>query len=175
MPLDAQSVFGLDISAFELFVRTSIIYLGLMFLLRVIGRREAGSLELPDLLMILLIADGVQNGISGRYSTVTGAAIVGGTILTWNFVLSAAVYRFEFIQKLVQPKPLLLVREGSLVRGNMRKEFITTDELMSLLRSQGVYELQSVQHAYLEADGQLSVRKRGNAPEAGNDRRRMAH
>ena len=72
MPLDLDAVFGLNMSGFELFVRTTIVYLGLLAAMRVIARREAGSLELPDLLMIVLIADGVQNGMSGNYSTVTG-------------------------------------------------------------------------------------------------------
>jgi uncharacterized membrane protein YcaP (DUF421 family) len=144
--------------------------------MRVIARREAGSLELPDLLMIVLIADGVQNGMSGNYSTVTGAAIVGGTILGWNYLLTALTYRFTWVRNLVRPKPLLLVRHGIMVRENMRKEFVTADELMSLLRSEEVYDLRSVEVAYLEADGKLSVRKRGNPPEPPSDRRRaMAH
>src|SRR6185437_5006376 len=160
MPLDLDAVFGLNMSGFELFVRTTIVYLGLLAAMRVIARREAGSLELPDLLMIVLIADGVQNGMSGNYSTVTGAAIVGGTILGWNYVLTMLTYRFDFVRRLLRPKPLLLVRNGIMVRGNMRKEFVTSDELMSLLRSEGVQDLESVEAAYLEADGQLSVRKR---------------
>jgi uncharacterized membrane protein YcaP (DUF421 family) len=171
MPLDLDAVFGLNMSGFELFVRTTIVYLGLLAAMRVIARREAGSLELPDLLMIVLIADGVQNGMSGNYSTVTGAAIVGGTILGWNYVLTMLTYRFDFFRRLLRPKPLLLVRNGVMVRGNMRKEFVTSDELMSLLRSEEVYDLDSVEAAYLEADGQLSVRKRGSPPEPPRGRR----
>jgi uncharacterized membrane protein YcaP (DUF421 family) len=157
--LDFGEVFGLDVSGFELFVRTSVIYLLLVLAMRFLARREAGSLELPDLLMVVLIADGVQNGMSGAYSTVTGAIIVGGTIIGWNFVLTYLMYKSGAARRLLRPSPLLLVQDGALLRRNMRKEFVTADEVLSMLRTQGIYDLSEVQSARLEADGQISVRK----------------
>jgi uncharacterized membrane protein YcaP (DUF421 family) len=170
-------MFGLTgTPGFELFLRTTIIYLGLLAAMRFIARREAGSLELPDLLMIVLIADGVQNGMSGEYSSVTGAAIVGGTILGWNYALTMLMYRSEVAQRLLSPKPLLLVRNGTMVRKNMRREFVTADELMSLLRINDVHDLGEVAVAHLEPDGQLSVRKReGGERRPPHQRKAMAH
>src|SRR5690349_1962201 len=80
-------LFQLDVSALELVLRTSVIYLALLLGLRVVTRREMGSLQLPDLLMLVLLADGVQNGISATYQSVTGALIVGGTLIGWNYLL----------------------------------------------------------------------------------------
>ena len=156
----ASQMFQEQYPLLELFFRTSLIYIGLLALLRVFGRREAGSLEMADLLMIVLIADGVQNGMSGNYNTVTGAAVVGGTIIGWNWFLAFITFRVEWMRRLVQPGPLLVVKDGQLVRKNMRAELITREEIFSLLRSQEVYDLGDVEAAYLEGNGQLSVRTR---------------
>ena len=159
MTLNLHHAFALNVSGLELFVRTTIIYLGLLMTLRLF-RREAGSLELADLLMIVLIADGVQNGMSGNYNTVSGAAIVGGTIIGWNWVITAAQYRFAWLRRIVLPDPLLLIKDGAFVRRNMRREFISPDEILSMLRTQDVYDLGDVELAYLEPNGQLSVKTR---------------
>ncbi|HEX5479002.1 MAG TPA: YetF domain-containing protein [Dehalococcoidia bacterium] len=156
----ASQMFQEQYPLLELFFRTSLIYVGLLAVLRVFGRREAGSLEMADLLMIVLIADGVQNGMSGNYNTVTGAAVVGGTIIGWNWFLAFATFRVEWLRRLMQPGPLLVIKDGQLVRKNMRSELITRDEIFSLLRAQEVDDLGDVEAAYLEGNGQLSVRTR---------------
>jgi uncharacterized membrane protein YcaP (DUF421 family) len=171
-------MFELDVSALELFLRTTIIYLLLVFAMRFLARREAGSLELPDLLMVVLIADGVQNGMSGAYETVTGAIIVGGTIIGWNYVLTMLMYRFDVVRGLLRPSPLHIVEHGTLIRKNMRKEFITADEITSMLRSQGVFDLSEVESAQLEADGQISIKKRaqqGNEQQQHPRKKQAAH
>lgn len=156
----ASQMFKEQYPLLELFFRTSLIYVGLLALLRVFGRREAGSLEMADLLMIVLIADGVQNGMSGNYNTVTGAAVVGGTIIGWNWFLAFITFRVSSVRRLLQPGPLLVVKDGQLVRRNMRAELITREEIFSLLRAQEVYDLGDVEAAYLEGNGQLSVKTR---------------
>ena len=125
--------------------------------------------------MVVLIADGVQNGMSGEYKTVTGAIIVGGTIIGWNFrgKLTYLMYKFEPARRLLRPAPLLLVQEGALLRKNMRKEFVTADEVLSMLREQGIFDLSEVQSARLEADGQISVRKQDG--EGGEHNQKKQH
>ncbi|HZP56741.1 MAG TPA: YetF domain-containing protein [Dehalococcoidia bacterium] len=159
MTIDTGSMFGLQTSALELVLRTSLVYLGLLFGLRFISRRESGGLELPELLMVVLIADGVQNGMSGEYTSVTGAALVGGTILGWNFLLAFLAFRFAGVRRLIRPTPLRLVDRGRILRRNMRRELVTEDELRSLLRQQGVDDPAEVEYAFLEPDGALSVRR----------------
>jgi uncharacterized membrane protein YcaP (DUF421 family) len=171
-------MFELDVSALELIARTTVIYLLLVFAMRFLARREAGSLELPDLLMVVLIADGVQNGMSGAYESVTGAIIVGGTIIGWNYLLTMLMYRFGPVRRLLRPSPLHVVEHGAFIRRNMRKEFITADEITSMLRSQGVFDVREVESAQLEADGQISIRKRGqqaDGPDAHPRKTRAAH
>lgn len=156
---ELEAMFRLDVPLVELVLRTSLIYLLLLAGMRLIARREAGSLELPDLLMVVLIADGVQNGMSGEYSSVTGAMVVGATILGWNFALDGVAFASPMARKVLRSGPLLLVRNGKIVKENLRREFITRDELMSLLRAKDVDDVTKVRQAYLEPHGELSVRK----------------
>lgn len=169
---DLEEMFRLDASALELFLRASIIYLGLLFVLRIMGRREMGSLELPELLMIVLIADGVQNGL-GDYASVTGAAVIAATLIGWNFVLDWLAYKSDLARRLLRPAPLLLVRDGAYQRKNMRREMLTRDELDSLLRAQGIDDISAVRRACLEPHGELSVIKTdGDEPQGSKGRRK---
>lgn len=157
---DWNAVFGLDENPLELIVRASVIYLLLIVALRMLGRRELGSLQIPDLLFVLLIADGVQNGMGGEYTTVPGAMIVGGTLVAWNYAITHLIHRFERLRRLLHPPPLPLITEGKILRNNMRKELVTNDELEQMLRIQGIEDVAEIKSAYLESDGELSVIKR---------------
>lgn len=169
MSIDIAEMLRLDVSAVELIVRPSVIYLLLIMAMRVVTRREMGALELPDLLMIVLIADGVQNGLSGPYQSLTGALVVAATLIGWNYVLDAVAYRFAFFRKLVQPAPLKLVENGRILRHNMRRELVTVDELRSQLRARGVEDIRDVKAAYLEPDGEMSVITFDRRAEGGRD------
>jgi uncharacterized membrane protein YcaP (DUF421 family) len=161
MVLDPKALFSLDVSLAELVVRSSVVYLILIILLRVVVRREMGAKELPDMLMLVVIADGVQNGMAGEYTSVTGALVVASTIIGWNYLLDLVAYRFAFARRLLEPPPLPLIKDGRLLRQNMRRELITEEELYSFLRAQGVEDVQQVRAAYLEPSGDLSVVPRG--------------
>ena len=171
MTLHPDQLFRLDVSALELVVRTSIVYLGLLAAIRVVGRREMGSMELPDLLMVVLIADGVQNGMAGEYGSVTGALVVAGTIIGWNYALDALAYRYPPVQRLVRPAPLPVIRDGRMLRRNMRRELISVEELESQLRAQGIEDIHEVRLACLEPEGELSVFKRDGQGAGGHARR----
>ena len=174
MSLDLNALFRLDVSAVELFVRTSAVYLTLLTALRLTGRRTMGSLELPEMLMLVLIADGVQNGIAGEYRSITGALIVGGTIIGWNYLLTALAYHLPFARRLLHPEPLTLVADGRVRRDHMRRELLTEEELLSQLRTQGIEDPGQVKLACLEPDGELSVVRREDEDEASGGRRRRA-
>jgi len=157
MTLDLETLFRLDVSFLELVVRTSLIYLILLLVLRSIARREMGSLELPELLMIVLIADGVQAGMAGNYESISGALVVAGTLIGWNWLIDWLTYRFAAVERLMRPPPLKLIESGRILRHNMRREYVTSDELWSHLRQEGIEDLAVVKHAFMEPDGTLSV------------------
>ncbi len=173
MSVNLDELFRLDVSALQLIVRTSVVYLAILVAMRIVGRREIGSVELPDLLMIVLIADGVQNGMAGDYKSVTGALIVAATLIGWNYALDWLVYHVPVIARLLRPAPLLVVQDGRINRRNLRRELMTVDELRQELRVQGIEDVSSVKQACLEPDGQLSVIKReGNDDQSRREKRK---
>lgn len=143
-------------SLIELVLRGTIMYLGSLFLLRLM-RREAGEISRPDLLVVLLVADAAQNGMAGQYQSITEGLVLIATIFGWSYVLDYLSYRSETVQRILSPPPLLLVRNGRMIPRHLRAELLTTDDLMSQLRAHGVERLNQVKRCYVESDGKLSV------------------
>ena len=158
LQVDWRSVFVPTMSLAEIVLRGTFIYLLLFFVLRVL-RREAGALGISDLLVVVLIADAAQNAMGSKYESVTVGAVRVGTIVAWDYFLDWLGFTFPSLGRLLRPAPLPLVKDGKMLRRNMRKEMITTEELMSLLREQGVGSLDEVRRCYLEGDGHISVIK----------------
>jgi len=160
-----QSMFAVDWHALfvpsgslvEIFLRGTVMYLGLFLMMRVIMKRETGMVSITDILVVVLIADAAQNGLTGNYDSITEGLVLVATILGWSYVLEWLGFKVPRIQRLIEPKPLTLVDNGRLLRDNMKKELITESELMSKLREQGVEDLARVKYARMEGDGQISV------------------
>lgn len=140
-------------------IRGTIIYLVLFLFMRIL-RREAGALGIADLLVVVLIADASQNAMGSKYESITEGIVLVGTILFWDYFLDRIAFRFPTLGRLLRPKPLLLIKDGALIRRNLQKEMITIDELKSQLREQGIEEIKDVKKSYLEGDGKISVVKR---------------
>ena len=141
----------------ELILRGSLVYLVIFVLLRFVLKRVTGTLNIGDLLIIVLIADASQNAMSAGYTSVTDGLILVATIIFWSYFLDWLAYHFPRFERLLHPPPLPLVREGQMLARNMRRELITVDELMSHLREQGVTDLKEVKTASMEGDGRISV------------------
>jgi uncharacterized membrane protein YcaP (DUF421 family) len=149
----------------EIALRGTIVYLSLFLVLRTAFKREAGALAMSDLLVIVLVADAAQNAMSADYTSITEGAVLVGTIVGWSMLLDWAGYHVGWIGRLVHPIPLELIRDGKLLRQNMKKELVTEEELMSQVRQQGVDDISEVKQAFMEGDGHVSVitRKPGEA------------
>jgi uncharacterized membrane protein YcaP (DUF421 family) len=155
--VDWQHFFVPSIALAEIILRGSLIYLGIFALMRFVLKREAGTIGLPDLLMTVLIADAAQNAMAAEYHSITEGFLLILTIVFWNYTLDWLGQRFPRIERLLHPPPLPLVKDGRLLRRNMRRELITEEELRSHLRQQGISEFAQVQSAYMEGDGQISI------------------
>jgi len=140
----------------ELVLRASVMYLLILAGFRLF-RRDAGSLSVSDLLVVVLIADAAQNGMSDDYQSLTEGAIVVTTIFAWNYALDWLAYRSRFVYWLLHPPSLLLVRDGRIQYRNLRSELITRDDLLAQLREQGVEDISRVKKCFLESDGRMSV------------------
>jgi len=131
-------------------------YLSLFTLLRVVLKRQAGSIGLPDILVIVLISDAAQNGMAGQYQSIMDGVLLVATIISWSFALDWLDYRFPSIQRFLRPAPLLLIRDGRMLRRNMRRELVTDEELNSQLRQQGFDDVSEIKEGYIESDGEMS-------------------
>jgi uncharacterized membrane protein YcaP (DUF421 family) len=170
--IDWRAVFVPDTPVLEIFVRGSVMYLALFALLRFVLRREAGSVGVTDLLVIVLIADAAQNGMAADYTSIADGVLLVGTIVFWAYALNWLGFHFPAVQRLIHPPPLPLVRDGQLLRRNMRQELITEDELLSQLRLQGCENLADVEFAAIEGDGRISVVMRDGKRDANHARER---
>lgn len=155
--IDWRGMFMPNTPILETILRGSLMYLSLFVLLRVVLRRETGQIGIADLLLIVLIADAAQNGMAGGYHSVTNGIVLVGTLIFWNYALDWLGYRFPRLRPWLRPPPLTLVREGHLLRENLRQELITEEELRGMLRQQGVKDLSEIKEARVESDGGLSV------------------
>ena len=140
----------------ELILRGTVMYLAVLAILRLL-RREAGELSRADLLVLLLVADAAQNGMADDYHSITEGLVLVATIFGWNHFLNWLSFRSEAVHRLLEPPPLLVVRNGRVLRRNLHAELLTEDELEEQLRQQGVASLAEVRRCYIESDGKLSV------------------
>ena len=154
--LDWSTIFVPTLPIAEIFLRGTVIYLLLFGILRVL-RREAGAIGVGDLLVVVLVADAAQNAMASDYKSITEGVLLVGTIVGWDYFLNWLGYRSRWVHNLLRPAPLPLIKDGRLLRRNLRQELITTDELMSELRQQGVESVDAVRRCYLEGDGHFSV------------------
>lgn len=154
--IDWQQMWVPELSLLEMFVRGTVVYLALFLYFRLL-RRGAGGVGIADLLVIVLVADASQNAMANEYHSITEGLVLVLTIGFWDYLLDWLGYRHPLFERLLRPKPLLLVSHGRLLRQNMRREMITEEELLALLREQGIDDPGGVRRCYLEGDGKLSV------------------
>ncbi len=154
---DVLALFTFGVSPFELMLRGSAVYWLLFVLFRFLLRRDASSMGIADILLLVLIADASQNAMSGGYTTVAEGFVLVATIAGWNWLMDWASFRWSTVRRFSEPPPLVLVRRGRMIARNMRREYVTTPELMAGLREHGIDKLAQVRMARMEADGQISV------------------
>ncbi|AFY48223.1 putative membrane protein [Nostoc sp. PCC 7524] len=155
--IDWRAVFVPSISIVELVVRGSLVYLALFSVLRLLPSRQLGTLGITDLLVVVLFAEAAQNAMASNYTSITEGAILVATVIFWSYFLNWLGYKLPAVQRFLNPPPILLIKNGKIIRRHLQQELITEDELMSKLRQQGVELLDEVKLAYMETDGSISI------------------
>jgi uncharacterized membrane protein YcaP (DUF421 family) len=112
---------------------------------------------MADVLLLVIIADAAQNAMAGEYKSITDGIILISTIIGWNVIMDWLTYVSPAVRAALEPRALQLVRDGKMLRANMRRELITESELIGKLREHGVADVKDVQAAYIEHDGAISV------------------
>ncbi len=160
MSVEWSELFGLSVSPWEMIVRGTAMYWFLFLVFRLVIRRRVGAVGISDILLLVIIADASQNALSGEYQSISDGCILVATIVAWNHFIDWLAYRSSRLRKLLEPPPLMLIRQGVLLRRNMRHELISEDELTSKLREHDVTDPAQVREAYMEPDGQITVIRR---------------
>lgn len=150
-------------SILEVFLRGTVMYLGMLLMLRVF-RRQSGTLGAADLLVIVVIADAAQNGMAGDSKSITEALLLISTIIMWDWLIDMLGYKSALFSRILEPQPLLLIENGVIKTKNLEKEMITEDELWSQLRENGIEDVDKVKKCYLESNGHFSVLTASKAP-----------
>jgi uncharacterized membrane protein YcaP (DUF421 family) len=168
-------VFTLQDPLLEIAARTAVIYVTLLVLLRVTGKRHSGQLTPFDLLLLLLLSNAVQNAMVGPDTSVLGGLIAVATLFTINVAVTWMVRRSGRAAKVLEGTPALLVRHGRILHESLRREGIAEEDIFRALREHGMEDARLVRAAILEVDGTISVLRedkldpRGSASPGGSE------
>jgi uncharacterized membrane protein YcaP (DUF421 family) len=146
-----------------LVIRAVVVYIVVLMLLRLTGKRQVANLGLSELVALLLISNAVQNSMNGGDNSLVGGLVLAGVIMLLSFGLALLTYFSRDWERFIQGRPTLLIHHGTLLRHNLRKELLSIRELRALVRKQGVQDLHDVEEAVLESDGYVSIIKKSEA------------
>jgi len=141
----------------DLAIRAVVLFTFVYLLTRIIGRRELSSLEPFDLILLIVIGDAIQQGLTQDDYSVTGAVIVVGTFAVLQVFVSFLSYKFPRLRPVLDGEPIVVVQDGKPIERNMRRERITVEEVMVEARRQQITQLDEIAWAVLETSGRVSV------------------
>lgn len=145
----------------DLVLRASVIFLFVFLVTRAIGRRELSSLEPFDLILLVVIGDLVQQGVTQSDYSITGAIVVITTMAVLTVALSFVSFRVRRLRPLLEGEPIVLVEDGNVIERNLRRERISREELEAEGRQQQVSNIDGMRWAVLETNGSISVIPKG--------------
>jgi uncharacterized membrane protein YcaP (DUF421 family) len=140
----------------DLVVRAAIAFFFVLLLTRVVGRRELSSLEPFDLILLVMIGDLVQQGVTQNDFSLTGMLLVGATIALLTVVVSYAGYRFPRLRPALEGEPVIVLEDGKPIERNLHRNRITIEELAAEARLQQYDSLADLRWAVLETSGRIS-------------------
>jgi uncharacterized membrane protein YcaP (DUF421 family) len=163
MTIDWEAVFVPETPLAELVVRGILMYLTVFALLRVVLRRQVGGIGTSDILVIVLVSEVAGKGFGPDTRSISESAVLVLVILLCSYAIEWLQFRLPFFERLTREPKLKLVDDGHLLRRNMRKELVTEDELMAQVREKGLDDCRDVKAAYMEADGTISIIRKGES------------
>jgi uncharacterized membrane protein YcaP (DUF421 family) len=144
----------------DIVLRAAVAYVFILFLLRVVGRRELSSMEPSDLVLLVVIGDLIQNGVTQSDYSLTGVVLAVTTFGLLAVGTSYLVFRSRRAQSVIEGEPLIIVQDGKTIERNLRGERLTLDEVMEQARQKEIESLSDVKWAVLETTGQISFIRR---------------
>ncbi len=150
-------MFTLGTAWWEIVIRATVVYVDIILLLRFTGRRSLGQRNAIDLVLILIVANAVQNAMMGSDVSLLGGLIAAATLFAVNAVLDRILGDSMRARDFFTGSPVVLINHGQVVEANCLKQHIGMSELQEALREHGVENIGQVKHAILEMDGSLSI------------------
>lgn len=140
----------------DLAIRAVILYCFVIFVMRAVGRRELSSLTAIDLVLLIVMGDAIQQGLTQDDYSVTGAVIVVSTFAVMQVMSAYLGYRSRRVRAVLEGRPVVLVDNGELVRENLRRHRLTADDVAEEMRLQQIMSFADLRWAILEANGRIS-------------------
>ena len=150
-------MWNLSIPWWEFIARGVIVYVFLLVLLRISGKRQVGQLAPFDLVLLLVLSNAVQNSMNGGDNSVGGGLISATTLVVLNFTIGYQTYRSKKLEAIIEGRPQVLAHNGKLFESVMASAQLTHHELMAALRQAGCTSIENVQSVILENNGSISV------------------
>ena len=144
----------------DIVLRATVAYVFIVFMLRIIGRRELSSLEPFDLILLIVVGDAVQQGLNQDDYSLTGALLVVSTFAVLQVCISWISYRFPKVRPVLDGEPIIIVQDGKVIDKNMKRERLTVSELAEEARKQQIAAIADVQWAVLETSGVITFIKK---------------
>lgn len=146
----------------DLVVRAAVAYVAIFAFTRLIGRRELSQMQPFDLILLVVIGDLIQQGVTQNDMSVTGLLIVIATVALMQVAASYLSFRFMKLRPVLEGEPVVIIENGEFVERNMRRERLTVDDVTEEMRLQQITSLAEVRWAVLETSGRMSfVKKQG--------------
>ena len=146
----------------DIAIRAVVLYAFLVFLMRVIGRRELSSLSGLDLILLIVLGDAIQQGLTQDDYSVTGALIAISTIAAVQSLTSYVSFRSPRFRKVVEGNPIVIVQDGKLIDRNLERERMSADEVSEAMRQQQIATFAEVAWGIVEANGKISFIKKAD-------------
>jgi uncharacterized membrane protein YcaP (DUF421 family) len=144
----------------DIVIRAAVIFVFVYLLTRLLGRRELSSLEPFDLILLVVVGDLVQQGVTQNDESLTGALLAISTIGLLTVALSYLAFKFKRLRPVLDGEPIVLVEDGELIEPNLRRQRLTREEIGAEARLEGIAAIEDVRWAILETNGRISFVKR---------------
>jgi uncharacterized membrane protein YcaP (DUF421 family) len=150
-------MWNIAIPVWELILRGGVVYVFLLILLRITGKRQVGQMAPFDLVLLLVLSNAVQNSMNGGDNSLVGGLISATTLVGLNFLIGLITYKSKKLEAIIEGRPQVLVHNGKLFEDVMASAKLTHHELDSALRQAGCNCVEEVHSAILENNGSISV------------------
>ncbi len=155
--MSAGEVFGIHAPFWEIAYRSAIVYAAIVLGMRLTGARQLGQMTPFDLVLILLIANAVQNAMVGSDVTILGGLTAAATLLVLNRVVAYTADRLPFFRRALEGEPVLILNNGQLLEKQILRAGLSDDMVMQAIREHGFDDLTKIHSAVLEVDGTISI------------------